>query len=372
MSREAHVVGGGIGGLAVAGSLAARGWRVVVHERAKELREVGAGIYLKENALRPLDALGVTSELVGKGTRLTGSEIHDRRGRRLLKRTVDNERVYTVKRIDLHEALADAARKHGAQIELNSNIEFVGPDGTIEIAGKRVRTDLIVGADGIGSTVRDRLGLTRKAVQLPNGSTRILVPRLESDRADRSIEYWRKDKRVMVVPCGGSTYLCASSRESDARAVALPFDVDYWTSCFPELGELFARVDPLDAIHHAHGYARVHGWSSGVGAIIGDAVHGQPPNLGQGAGLAIANGYALAEQLDRASIPDALRLWEKVERPLTEAVQNWSYRWDGVVHGWPTFGEPARSAVVWTIGHFPLTRANWGRLYRGEHAATHV
>ena len=57
-ARKAHVVGGGLAGMAVAACLAPRNWDVTVHERSPELREIGAGIFLKENSLRVIEELG--------------------------------------------------------------------------------------------------------------------------------------------------------------------------------------------------------------------------------------------------------------------------------------------------------------------------
>jgi 2-polyprenyl-6-methoxyphenol hydroxylase-like FAD-dependent oxidoreductase len=68
-ARTAEIAGAGLAGLAVAVALAQRGWRVRVHEKGKELREIGAGIYLFENALNALRALGVYDAIVASGVR---------------------------------------------------------------------------------------------------------------------------------------------------------------------------------------------------------------------------------------------------------------------------------------------------------------
>jgi len=368
MHGKAHIVGGGIAGMAVAACLADRGWKVVVHERASELREVGAGIYLKENSVRVLDSLGCIESLVKRGSRLKRSEIRDGAGRILLSRDISSERVYTVLREELHRWLADAASRRGVQFELGVAIHHVSPDGVLVTeTGNRYRADLVVGADGLGSVVRKQAGLEVSAGSLPNGSTRILVPRSNGDPAEGSIEYWRGHKRVMVVPVGRNiTYFCASSREDDTRGVRLPFDADYWTACFPELADLFSRVTPDLGVHHAHGLVRVSGWYRGRLAIVGDSVHGQPPNLGQGAGMAISNGYALAETLEQAGdVESALSAWQKNYRTITEQIQSWSKNWDYFVHRWPGRLEFLRSKVILGLATVPVTRRHWGRLYRG-------
>ena len=368
MRGTAFVVGAGIGGLAVAAGLAQRGWKVVVHERAGELREVGAGIYLKENGVRVLEKLGCLAAIIRSSTRIQTSEIRDRHGRPILSRNVGNERVYTVLREDLHRELATAATGFGVTVELNSQIEQVSTDGRLTTAdGRTLQGDLIVGADGLGSIVRAQAGLQVQAGRMANGSTRILVPLADGDPREGSIEYWRGHKRVMVCPVGNNiTYFCASSREDDARGVAIPFDIPYWTECFPELARLFSRVTPDMGVHHAHGQVRVSAWQAGRVGILGDAVHGQPPNLGQGAGMAISNGYALVDCLEREkSVEAALKAWEASYRRITEQVQTWSVSWDHLVHRWPMPIEGLRSSVIWSLSNFPATRRHWGRLYRG-------
>jgi 2-polyprenyl-6-methoxyphenol hydroxylase-like FAD-dependent oxidoreductase len=72
-------------------------------------------------------------------------------------------------------------------------------------------------------------------------------------------------------------------------------------------------------------------------AVIGDAAHALPPNIGQGAGCAMMNALSLAVHLDReADMATALRAWEHAERPLTEHTQRIS-----VFLGWPTTWPPA-------------------------------
>jgi 2-polyprenyl-6-methoxyphenol hydroxylase-like FAD-dependent oxidoreductase len=368
MRRTVHVVGGGIGGLAVAACFAQRDWDVTVHERSSELREVGAGIFLKENSVRVLEELECLSAITARGSKLKHSVIRDREGRPLLARDVGSERVFTVLREDLHRELAVAAQRLGAKVLLNSQVQQVTPEGQVVTTEGKHHADLIVGADGVGSVVRLQAGLQKRALRMANGSTRILVPRKPQDPSDGSVEYWRGHKRVMVVPVGDDvTYFCASSREDDPRGVALPFDIAYWSECFPELSEVFSRVKPGMGVHHAHGLVKVAGWHRGHIAILGDAVHGQPPNLGQGAGMAISNGHALAQCLERdRSIESALKTWEDNFSRITEQVQNWSISWDHFVHRWPLPLEGLRSSVIWSLAKFPPTGRHWGQLYRGS------
>jgi 2-polyprenyl-6-methoxyphenol hydroxylase-like FAD-dependent oxidoreductase len=76
--RRAEVVGGGIAGLSAATALARHGWQVRLHERGRELREIGAGIFLWENALRGLAAIGALADATARGGKLADLVVLDR------------------------------------------------------------------------------------------------------------------------------------------------------------------------------------------------------------------------------------------------------------------------------------------------------
>jgi 2-polyprenyl-6-methoxyphenol hydroxylase-like FAD-dependent oxidoreductase len=91
---RAEIVGAGLAGLAAAVALARRGWSVRVHERAAELREIGAGLYLKENGLRALDDMGVAVSGLSRAVRLDHMDIVDLTSGQTLSRDVQGVRVY--------------------------------------------------------------------------------------------------------------------------------------------------------------------------------------------------------------------------------------------------------------------------------------
>jgi 2-polyprenyl-6-methoxyphenol hydroxylase-like FAD-dependent oxidoreductase len=366
-SRQAHVVGAGLAGLAVAACLAQRKWTVTVHERTSELREIGAGIGIKENSIRVMEELGCFEPILQRAHRIEHTFINDRPGHNLRETSYGPERVYTVRRRDLHREIAKAAESWGANIKLSSAVVSVNPDGRIATAEGEFGADLVIGADGLGSAVRIQSGLGGTARMMNSGSTRVLVPRKLNDLSDRSGEYWRGHNRVLLMPMSDNTlYVCASSREDDKRGTALPLDQAYWSARFPELSDVFARVALEGGTHFAHGAVRVRKWHAGRIAILGDAASGQPPNLGQGAGMAISNARALAEALERErNVELALVNWEQECMPFTHQVQNWSIGWEHFMHRWPLALEPLRSKIVLGIAKFPPTKRHWKNLYRG-------
>src|SRR5262245_28949510 len=125
MARRAEIVGAGFAGLAAACALAQRGWSVRVHERADRLRTTGAGIYIYENGLRVLEALGAYAEAVEGAPAAQTREVRDDRNRVLsVHHWSGSSRVFSIVRQQVINALAGAARRHGAEIVTRS--EAVG------------------------------------------------------------------------------------------------------------------------------------------------------------------------------------------------------------------------------------------------------
>src|SRR3546814_10413722 len=92
MTRNAEIAGGGIGGLSLGALLARHGWRVRVHEQSPEIREVGAGIYIKNNSLEVLEHLGVMDRILPLGTQLTHAQIRFADGRIKQPRALQGDR----------------------------------------------------------------------------------------------------------------------------------------------------------------------------------------------------------------------------------------------------------------------------------------
>jgi 2-polyprenyl-6-methoxyphenol hydroxylase-like FAD-dependent oxidoreductase len=366
--RHAEIAGAGIAGLTAACVLARRGWSVRVHEQSQTLREIGAGIYLKENSLRVLREIGVFDRISSLGVRLREGQIRDERDRVLVRRVLEKETCYTTLRGDLHRALADQAEASGVEIVTSSGVDRADPDGTLHLSsGKALKADLVIGADGHRSRIRDSVGLTARVGALRDGATRLLIPRTEADGDGISKENWSGDCRLGIVPCSPrDVYVFLIAPEGNPTATSMPVNKDFWRSRFPRLAHVIDRISDEGGRHDPHVFVQVRGWHAGRVAILGDAAHAQPPNLGQGAGMSMANASALAAHLDEnADVPSALASWQDARRGVSEQVQLWSYRYGVLGYCWPSMLTDLRSGVIWTVGHVGFTARKWGWLWRG-------
>ncbi len=325
--RRAEIVGAGFAGLAAACALAQRGWHVRVHERSDRLRAAGAGIYIYENGLRVLEALGAYDAAVATAPVAHTREVRDENNGLLsVHRWDSSKRVFSIVRQQVIEALADAARRNGAEIVLSSEGVSASADGRLRLADEReLEADLIVAADGVNSRPRDGLDLVQRRRQLADGAIRLLIDKTSEERLSdggTTIEYWSGSRRVLYTPCSGDTiYLALTMLDSDDVAKATPVNAEAWTRWFPHLRDLIARIGS-EGRYDRFEYIKLRRWSSGRVVVLGDAAHALPPNIGQGAGCAMMNALALSVFLDRyPDVTQALAAWERQERPITSHTQ---------------------------------------------------
>lgn len=357
MQRHVEIAGGGIAGLNAAIVLSRLGWSVRVHERAPEIRESGAGIFLRKNSIDVLEAIGAFAELAPQGVKISKARIADRDGQIRQEFDVTPSRLYCVPRQSLVDVLAQTARGTGVDIELSSTAVAAEEDGVLILDnGKRLRADLVIAADGFQSLVRKSMVPEARAWELATAVNRHFVPTRDIAAEPFTTQHWSGQRRIGVTPTSSiHTYVYTVCPAADSGGRVLPMDVDNWTRAFPALRRDLEIIAAAPVTQYRYHMVDCPRWHRGRFAIIGDAAHGLPPTLGQGAGLAIMNAYAMAQFLDQTKdVPAALAQWESKVRFVSDLTQKWSCRYDWFTRQWPTSLEFVRPLIFWAFRRLPV------------------
>lgn len=357
MTRHVEIAGGGIGGLYAATVLARQGWSARVHERSPEIREIGAGIYIKNNSIEVLDEFGIFAPLVSHGVALERA-LHIGRKQQVLqdRKLTGQSRVHVFPRQAVIDALRYAAEQSGVEIVTSSTVVGADPAGALLLeGGRRLPADLVIGADGAWSKVRESLDINGSCQKLPTIINRYLIPSREITPDLVTREYWSGRYRIGITPSGpDSSYVYQVSPEWDLAATALPNDLTLWTRAFPMLRRELEVMKESEVSQYNYAIVRCPRWHKGRVALIGDAAHGLPPTLGQGAGLTLMNARALAAVLGQgSSIENALPEWENAVRFISDKTQRWAMRYDFFTRQWPTALWFARPPIIWAFRSIP-------------------
>jgi len=353
VTQTVEIAGAGIGGLATGLAFARKGWRVRVHEQDERLRVLGAGIYIFENGLRVLEALGVLQTVVADAIPAWRHEKRDHDGSVFAQSCLGPRfRLYVPPREALLTALYDGLIAAGGEVVFGSRAvgADTGDNALLLADGSRIRADLVVGADGINSPVRDSLNLLRWRRPVGQFGYRAMIARrpgeLKSEIGRSHCENWNGSRRLLYAPCTEDlTYVQLTSLKGDDAANRVPIDRDYWSSLFPHLDWVIERI-PDGGRADWFELIRLKSWAKGRVALVGDAASAQPPFLGQGGGCAMMSAYTLADAIERAGeISDGLADWQRRQRRFTEWVQRVAY-WYGQLALLPP---AARTKVFRTI-----------------------
>ncbi len=358
MSKQVLVAGGGIGGLAAALASARAGWDVRLYERTSAFSEVGAGVQLGPNVVKVLHGWGLADALAAVAafpdrlevrSALTGQTLGVLRlGQAIAQRY--GSPYATVHRADLHGLLLGAARQAGVVPKLNQTLGAFTQNRdavTVQSGGDpAVEGDVLVGADGLWSPVRQWLLGDGSPCATGHLAYRALLPQADLPEALRSsqVTVWLGPKlHVVQYPvCGGKSLNVVGVVEG--RTAGDPDSWDHDTDGAGLHAALAGSCAPLQALVRA-----IPGWrlwalydrppmqaayqhALGRVALLGDAAHPMRPYLAQGAGMAIEDaaelGRVLAQALDPAlDVPTmlnryALNRWQRNARVQKRAIRN--------------------------------------------------
>jgi 2-polyprenyl-6-methoxyphenol hydroxylase-like FAD-dependent oxidoreductase len=333
------VVGAGVGGLAAALLLARAGASVSLLERAAGPAGVGAGILLQPNGLAVLAGLGLAGGLERAGHRIGATTVHGRGRSPIARPAVPDfgpglDHVLAVRRGLLHEVLlAAVCDTPGIDYRAGATVHAAATDGSVDLEWldrhSTIAADLVVGADGARSTVRDggAFGVRDRPVRPAAASyLRGLVPRRGNEIEG---EHWTALGLFGGAPVDAGT--CCFYGSATARPVATALAAGdlaacraAWARVLPVAGDLLGRlpgfaallVDRVERVDCAR-------WHDGRLVLLGDAAHAMAPALGQGANSALVDAAVLtAELLGAGSLPDALARYGRRRRVKVTAVQD--------------------------------------------------
>ena len=373
-------------------ALAARGFRVVVMEKAERLEEAGAGLQLSPNASRILVGLGLTERL---GSRAVAPEaisiMSTRRGGELIRLPLGAAAAehagapyWVVHRADLQGALVAAVEDHpDIELRLGATFEDVAAHARglsiVHRSGTSRRNELasaLIGADGIWSTVRQHL--------FPNVQPRFSgliawrgtldATQLPKDYASRRVQLWMGPNAHLVA------YPIAGGRQINVVAIvpgtwnrpgwSTPGDPSELMDAFPATrwpGPARMMLGAVDSWRKWALFTLPDGveWSKGAIALVGDAVHAMLPFAAQGAGMAIEDAAVLAEHLSgdatesAASIAAALKRYGRAREGRVRRVQRTARQQGRIYHLAGPFAL-ARDLAIRALGpERMLARQDW-------------
>jgi 2-polyprenyl-6-methoxyphenol hydroxylase-like FAD-dependent oxidoreductase len=333
------IVGGGIAGLATARALDRRGIRPQIVERAAEWPKAGTGMYLPANGFRSSKALGLDEAVMSRGLVIRHQRFLNRRGSLLMD--IDLEDFWgacgpclAIHRKDFHGQLVAATSE--LPLRFGTTVESIqqqdGGARAIFSDGSSGDFDVVVGADGIHSTIRRLVfggALPRPVGQV---SWRFLVDGFPE------IDAWTvmlgKERTFLTIPLGQGQVYCYCDIGSTLTNDPTGGDAGRLRELFRGFADPVPRIlDCIDGGRHTHfspieEIIQVPSVSGSV-VLVGDAAHGMSPNMAEGASLALEDAIVLAETISERSSPgESLSSFALRRSPRISGVREATHRRD--------------------------------------------
>ncbi|MHA6669356.1 FAD-dependent monooxygenase [Homoserinimonas sp. A447] len=348
------ICGAGIGGLVAAIALRGTGQDVAVYEQAPKFARVGADINLTPNAVRALDGLGV-----GDCLRETAARPAYRISRTWdsgeetsrLEMSDDAQLRYgapqlTMHRADLMSCLESALPRETVSFDSRLEDARQTEEGIIVTFadGRRDNVDVLIGADGIHSKVREAMFGTENPTFTGVVAYRAVVPvdRLDVNYpSDAFIKWWGPNPETQIVTfplnSGKDMFIFATTPQDTWREESWtqPGDVADLKRAYRDFHPDAQRLlSTCDEVLKSALYVRdpLSTWSVGSMTLLGDACHPMMPFMAQGAAQAIEDAIVLARHLGSADphdIPAALTKYEasRIERTAMIQINSRANSW---------------------------------------------
>lgn len=327
------VVGGGIGGLAVALALARTGQQVTVYERTSEIKEVGAGLTVWPNAVNVLQKLGMTEIVPTIGMPAHYRTIQTWQGKVLSRIHVDEiagSPIQVMHRADLQGALLQAVESAGISVQLGKQCTGLAENANgVEAAfsdGTTAQGDLLIGADGIRSVIRQQL-FGPPNIRYAGYSSWRGIASIDREMIPFGVssETWGVGRRIGLIPLKNERmywFVARTVAEGDGKEDSAEKRKQQVQELFrgwhDPIGQVIEGTEPSMIIHSdVYAIEPLTKWYRGRVVLIGDAAHAMAPNMGQGGCQAIEDAPVLAESLQThgTDIAAALAAYEAKRMP---------------------------------------------------------
>jgi FAD-dependent urate hydroxylase len=346
------IVGAGMGGLTAAIALRQAGYLVEVFDRVPALLPAGAGVSLWSNGVKVLDRLGLGPALAAAGGRMQRICYRSQSGDMLTDFSLSplieavGERPYPVTRTDLQRLLLGALNQ---PVQLGAEcvrVEQRADSATAIFSdGRRALGDLVVAADGTRSVLREHvLGhkVERRYVGYVNWNG-LVSAGAGLPAADTWTTFVGEHKRAALMPVGGERfYFFFDVPLPESEALAAPAQPvrdelrRHFAGWAEPVQELIARLDPGHTNRiPIHDVDPLPALVRGRVALLGDAAHSSPPDLGQGGCQAMEDAWMLAQLLltNNLGVPDALQRYERARRQRTAEIVLRARKRSEMTHG---------------------------------------
>lgn len=357
MVKKVAIIGAGLGGLAVAIALHKQGINAQVYEKARCLRPIGAGLSILPNGLHSLAAIapGITDLLQQAGSETQMLTLKKSTGEIIAQKTVTLREKYgqpmlQIRWSRLQEILASALPTEN--IDLNHHcIGWEQNDQGVKVhfqGTKTVETELLIGADGLNSIVRQTLigdGEPRYAGRMSWRA--VLQYNHETLHPQEVMSMTAPDGKIFGFFDLGDGYIMwsAAALSPDKPINQSLADVksrvqDYFANWAEPVPAIIQATD-AEAIVERPICDRppLANWSQGRVTLLGDAAHPMVPLLGQGANTAFEDAWELSQCLTREPLAAALASYETRRKPRTQIIQirnavqaNRAYKTDSEVY----------------------------------------
>ncbi|HCF2342581.1 FAD-dependent monooxygenase [Pseudomonas paraeruginosa] len=332
------IQGAGIAGLALAREFTKTGIDWLLVERASEIRPVGTGITLAGNALAALSSTLDIERLFRRGMPLAGIHVYAHDGARLMSMpsslSGEARGGLALQRHELHAALLDGLDETRILTGVSVVEILDGPEHErVTLSnGTRLECSLVVGADGIRSSLRRYVwpGATLRH----SGETcwRLMVPHRLED-AGQAGEVWGHGKRLGFIQVSpGELYVYATLKvrredPEDEEGFVTPRRLALHYEDFRGIGANIAGLIPSATAMVHNDLEELPGasWHRGRVVLIGDAAHAMTPNLGQGAAMAAEDAFLLARLWRLAPRPETLILFQQQREARIEFIRKQSW-----------------------------------------------